>query len=83
MNAVSDESPDVDSAGVYFVSVEEFEQREPRDNEPERPSGERPIRADQKSATRADPETENPPPLSESSAATPRELLPIEAHVEQ
>ena len=46
MNVVSDESPDVDSAGVYFVSVEEFEQREPRDNEPERPSGERPIRAD-------------------------------------
>ncbi len=38
MNAVSDENPDVDSAGVYFVSVEEFEQREPIDNEPERPS---------------------------------------------
>jgi hypothetical protein len=29
MDAMSDETPDVDSAGVYFVSVEEFEHREP------------------------------------------------------
>ena len=29
MGAGSDENSDVDSAGVYFVSVEEFEQREP------------------------------------------------------
>jgi hypothetical protein len=28
MGAGSDENSDVDSAGVYFVSVEEFEQRE-------------------------------------------------------
>ena len=31
MDAASDESLDVDSAGVYFVSVEEFEQRKPSD----------------------------------------------------
>ena len=36
----------IHSAGVYFVSVEEFEQRELRENELEQPSGERPIRAD-------------------------------------
>ncbi len=28
MNVVPSENSDVDSAGVYFVSVEEFEQRE-------------------------------------------------------
>ncbi len=31
MDAVSDENPDVDSAGVYFVTVEEFENRKPSD----------------------------------------------------
>ncbi len=31
MNVVPDGNSDVDSAGVYFVSVEEFEQREPDD----------------------------------------------------
>ena len=44
MNAVSDENSDVDSAGVYFVSVEEFEQREPIDGTPEPPPSERPTR---------------------------------------
>jgi hypothetical protein len=45
MDAVSDESPDVDSAGVYFVSAEEFENRKPSDGAPEPPSGERPAKA--------------------------------------
>ena len=45
MDAVSDENSDVDSAGVYFVTVEEFEQREPSDGEPRPLSGERPKRA--------------------------------------
>jgi len=31
MNVVPDGNSDVDSAGVYFISVEEFEQREPGD----------------------------------------------------
>ena len=31
MDTDQDESSDVDSAGVYFVTVEEFEQREPID----------------------------------------------------
>ena len=35
MAAVSNEKTDIDSAGVYFMSVEEFEAREPSDrNEP-------------------------------------------------
>jgi hypothetical protein len=45
MDGVSDENSDVDSAGVYFVSVEEFEQREPSDGEPRPLSGERPTTA--------------------------------------
>ena len=45
MDAVSDENPDVDSAGVYFVTVEEFEQRESIDREPTPLSGEQPTRA--------------------------------------
>ena len=45
MDAVSDESPDVDSAGVYFVTVEEFENRKPSDGASELPPGERPTRA--------------------------------------
>ena len=53
MDAVSDEIPDVDSAGVYFVSVEEFERREPRDGTPEPLSSERPDEGSIESATRA------------------------------
>ena len=53
MNVVPGENSDVDSAGVYFVSVEEFEQREPGDREAapltegetEPPPHSRPIRA--------------------------------------
>jgi hypothetical protein len=37
-------NPDVDSAGVYFVTVEEFEQRESSDDAPEPPPGEQPPR---------------------------------------
>ena len=44
MDAVSDENSDVDSAGVYFITVEEFEQREPIDGEPKPLPGERPTR---------------------------------------
>jgi hypothetical protein len=53
MNVVPGENSDVDSAGVYFVSVEEFEQREPGDRGAaplaeggaEPPSQSRPIKA--------------------------------------
>jgi hypothetical protein len=43
MDAVSDGNPDVDSAGVYFVTVEEFERHETSDREPELPADERPV----------------------------------------
>jgi hypothetical protein len=45
MDAVSDESSDVDSAGVYFVSIEEFEERASTKSAPEQPPGEQPPRA--------------------------------------
>lgn len=73
MDAVSDEKPDVDSAGVYFVTVEEFENRKPSDNAPEPPPGEQPDENPIESATRASP-------ISEGPAATPRKLIPAEAH---
>jgi hypothetical protein len=44
MDARSGEFPDVDSAGVYFVTVEEFEQRESIDDALEPPPGEQPPR---------------------------------------
>ena len=53
MNVVPGENSDVDSAGVYYVSVEEFEQREPDDRRAaplaeggaEPPAHSRPIKA--------------------------------------
>jgi methionine synthase II (cobalamin-independent) len=45
MDAVSDEVSDVDSAGVYFVSVDEFEHREHRDGALESLPDERPKKA--------------------------------------
>jgi methionine synthase II (cobalamin-independent) len=45
MDAVSDEVSDVDSAGVYFVSVDEFEHREQCDGALESPPDERPKKA--------------------------------------
>jgi len=42
MDADSGENSDVDSAGVYFVTVEEFEQRASSGGAPESPPGNRP-----------------------------------------
>ncbi len=59
MDAVPDKISDVDSAGVYFISVEEFEHREPSDGTPE-PSGKPADEDPMESATRADPLQEDP-----------------------
>lgn len=73
MDAVSDEIPDVDSAGVYFVSVEAFERREPRDRTPEPLSSERPDEGPIESTTRArESARERDDPLSEDHAAAIR-----------
>ena len=46
MDAVSNRNPDVDSAGVYFVTVEEFEHSGPTDRDPQQLAGERSVITD-------------------------------------
>jgi hypothetical protein len=65
MDAVSNRNPDVDSAGVYFVMVEEFEHRGPTDRDPQQPADERSVITDDgaRSATERRPTSTNNPNL--------------------